>query len=127
DQGETVSGGHDPIQDARKAAAHILLRSQRLERLYRRSLRRPAVAFALGIALQHPSRPFENDRFRISAIAATAVISRQSIVAEADDRSVANRTGLNRRHRSALPPASLRACASACASVAKALLVPITA
>src|SRR5262245_59721 len=37
-----------------------------------------------------------------------AVVDRLRIVAESDDRSVANRTGLNRRHRSVLPPASLR-------------------
>ena len=52
---------------------------------------RLAVAFPLGIALQHPSHPFGNDRFRMAAIAATAVVYRLRIVAESDDRSVANR------------------------------------
>src|SRR5262245_57700735 len=76
---------------------------------------------------KYSSRPFGDDALRVAAVTAMAIIDRLGIVAKADDCAIANRTGLNRRHPSALPPASLRAYASACASVAKALSVPITA
>jgi len=76
----------------------IRLRSQRSERLYRRSLQRSAVASALGIALKYSPRPFGNDALRVAAVTATAVIDRLRIVAEADDCAVANRADLTRRH-----------------------------
>src|SRR5262249_7572817 len=85
--------GRKPTREPR-----IRLRSQRSEQLYRRSLQRPAIAFALG---KHPSHPFGNDAIRVAAVTATAVIDRLRIVAEADDCAVANRTDLNRRHGSA--------------------------
>src|SRR5262245_55521268 len=50
----------------------IRLRSQRSERLYRRSLQRPAVAFALGVALLHSSHLFGKDALQIAAVTATA-------------------------------------------------------
>src|SRR5262245_376177 len=77
----------------------IRLRIQLSERLYRSSWQPPAVAFALGIALQHLPYPFGNDALRVTAVTATAVIDRLRIVAEADDGPAANRTALHRRHR----------------------------
>src|SRR5262249_13085367 len=89
-------GGGKPTREPR-----IWLRSQRSERLYRRSLQRPAVALPLAVALLHPSHLFGKDALQIAAVTATAVIDRLGDIAEADNCAVANRTDLNRRHRCA--------------------------